>query len=102
MHDEGVQGSSEASDSPVAVRGSPVATATMKMTARHTGALRGSGGVVTVWSRVCAWVHVFLQTRDKALAYALSGWSAMADKVMSGGGNGETGRLTVGGVEEGW
>ena len=37
----------------------PVATAIMKTTARHAGALRGSGGVVTVWSRVCAWVRVF-------------------------------------------
>ena len=27
----------------------------------------------------CAWVRVFLVARDKALAYALQVWSAMAD-----------------------
>ena len=62
------------------------------------GLQRGSHDMVAVVRVVC----VFLVARDKARAYALSGWSAMADKVMSGGGKGETGRLTVGGVEEGW
>ena len=57
---------------------------------------RGSHGMVAVVHVV----RVFLVAGDKALAYALSGWSAMADKVMSGGGKGETGRLTVGGVED--
>ena len=37
------------------------------------------------------------QRPETALAYALPVWSAMADKVRSGGGQGETGRgLTVG------
>ena len=43
----------------MAGRDIPAATAVMKTTARHAGALWGSGGVVTVWSRVCAWVRVF-------------------------------------------
>ena len=64
MHGEGIQGSRRVFGFKVAVRGSPVATVTMKMTARHAGALRGSGGVVMVWSRVCAWVHVFPRTED--------------------------------------
>ena len=80
----------------MAGRDIPAATAIMKTTARHAGALWGSGGVVTVWSRVCVWVHVFLGP-ETALAYALPVWSAMADMVRSGGEQGETGRgLTVG------
>ena len=54
----------EATGSQVAGRDIPVATAIMKTTARHAGALWGSGGVVTVWSRVCAWVRVFPVARD--------------------------------------
>ena len=47
----------------------------------------------------CAWVCVFLVAGDKALAYALSGWSAMADGEVRR--QREIGRgLTVGGVEE--
>ena len=64
LHGKGVQGSRRGFGFKVAVRGSPVATVILKTTERHAGALRGSGGVVTVWSRVCAWVHVFPQTGD--------------------------------------
>ena len=49
----------------------------------------------------CAWVRVFLVAGDKALAYALQVWSAMADGEVRR--QRETGRgekLTVGGVEE--
>ena len=50
----------------------------------------------------CAWVRVFLVAGDKALAYALQVWSAMADKVRFGGGQRKTERgLTMGVVEEG-
>ena len=36
----------------------------MVMTARHAGAPQGSGGAVMVWSRVCAWVRVYLEAGD--------------------------------------
>ena len=52
------------------------------------------------WSRHghgCAHGCVCSQGPETALAYALPVWSAMADKVRSDGGQGETGRgLTVG------
>jgi len=50
VHGKSIQGSRWGFSFKVAIRGSPVATATMKMTARHAGALRGSGGVVTVFA----------------------------------------------------
>ena len=47
----------------------------------------------------CAWVHVFLVAGDKALAYALQVWGAMADGEVRR--QREIGRgLNVGGVEE--
>ena len=97
VHDEGVQGSSEASDSPVAVRGSPVAMTTMKMTTRHTGTLRGSGGVVTV----CAWVHVFPVAEARHWP-TRSRRGAPWPTVRSGGRERpeEGKKFTVGGVED--
>ena len=59
------------------------------------GLQRGSHGMVAV-VRV---VRVFLVAGDKALAYALQVWSAMADGEVRR--QRETGRgLTVGGMEE--
>ena len=59
------------------------------------GLQRGSHDMVAV-VRV---VRVFLVAGDKALAYALQVWSAMADDEVRR--QRETGRgLTVGGVEE--
>ena len=48
----------------------------------------------------CAWVRVFLVAGDKALAYALQVWSAMADGEVRRQRETERGGLTMGGVEE--
>ena len=83
--------SKAATGSQVTGRNIPAATAVMKTMARRTG----EPGAPVGWSRRgrgCARGCVCSQGPETALAYALPVWSAMADKVRSGGGQGETRR----------
>ena len=61
---EGVQGSRWGFGFPRGRYGLPGGHDGMVMTARHAGAPRGSGGVVTAWSWVCAWVRVCPEAGD--------------------------------------